>query len=237
MGVARAIKNFFIDLVDILCPKICLGCGRRIQTDNEQLICSDCLTSFPKVDYYKKDENHVTDFFYSESVRIEYGCCFLQFQKGDTTQHLIHNIKYYGHPELGVKLGRIAGHQLKKYNRFTDVDFIIPVPMHPKKLKTRGFNQAERIGQGLTEILGIPIKEGILLKTVNSESQTRLNREQRAENSNKIFGYQDIDETDTSHYLIVDDVFTTGSTLLVCARKLREARPNCKISVFALGKA
>jgi len=237
MGILKIIKAGINDIVDILCPPICLGCGRRIQTDTEHLICADCLTSYPKVDHYKYDENEVTNHFYCESVKIEYGCCFLQFQKGDTTQQLIHNVKYYGHPELGVRLGRMAAFQLKKYNRFADVDYIIPVPMHPKKKKKRGFNQAERIGQGLYEVLGIPVKEEILLKTVNSNSQTKMNREQRAENSSHIFGYTDVDESDTSHYLIVDDVYTTGSTLLVCAQKLHEARPNCRISIFALGRA
>lgn len=236
MRLLDAIEGIISDLLEILCPKICLGCGRRIQNDAD-LICSDCLDSFPRVDHFKKDENQVTDYFYSESVKIEYGCCYLQFQKGDTTQNLIHHIKYYGHPELGERLGKIAASALKKYSRFADVDFIMPVPMHPQKQKKRGFNQAERIGKGMSQVLGIPLKEGILLKKVNSETQTKMNKKARMENSSKIFGYSGIDEADTSHYLIVDDVLTTGSTLLVCAQKLREARPNCRISVFALGKA
>lgn len=237
MGILGILRTAVNDVVDILCPPICLGCGRRIQNDFEHLICAECLTTYPKVDHYKHDENEVTDFFYSQSVKIDYGCCFFQFQKGDTTQHLIHNIKYYGHPELGVKLGRIAAKILKPYNRFVNADFIIPVPMHPDKLKKRGFNQAERIAQGISEVYGIKVKEGILLKTVNSSSQTTMNKSQRAENSSKIFGFTDVDDSDKNHYLIVDDVFTTGSTLLACAQKLREARPNCTISVFALGKA
>lgn len=237
MDFLSYIKRAFQDIMDFICPEICLGCGNRIHRYGERQICYDCLKKLPKVDHYKIEYNKIHDYFWVNSIEIEYGSCFLQFTKESPTQSLIHNIKYYGHPDLGVRLGRIAGQEMKKHGRFSDIDFIIPVPMHPKKQKKRGFNQAEKIGEGMSEILDIPIKNGILIKTKNTGSQTKMNKEQRMENSSKIFSYANKDLEDTNHYLIIDDVFTTGSTLLVCASKLKESRPNCRISIFALAKA
>ncbi|MCR5455418.1 MAG: hypothetical protein K6F33_10565 [Bacteroidales bacterium] len=235
-AVLPIIKQIANDIVDVVWPHTCLGCGQRLSS-HEQLICSRCLMDIAKVDYYKHDENLVTEEFFRESIKIEYGCCYLLFQKGDWTQSLMHNIKYYHHPELGVKLGRMAASELKKYGRFADVDYILPVPMHHNKIKIRGFNQAERIAEGMSQILDIPIREDILEKTVNSKTQTFMRKNERIKNAHEIFAANRVGECSHCHFLVVDDVFTTGSTLLVCAQKLREAMPECKVSVFALAKA
>ena len=239
-SIIRILKNIKDDLLDIISPKVCLSCGKHIKSETEDLICSECLADLSRVDFYKNDENVITELLDNQDCRIEYGCAFLRFQKGENTQQILHNIKYYNHPELGLKLGRIAGYQLKRYNRFSDVDFIIPVPMHPKKQKKRGFNQAERIAVGLSEILKIPIREGILEKVINTKSQTKTDKKQRLNNSRQAFGFAKNIETqdiENKHFLIVDDVFTTGSTMRVCASLLKKHLPNCKVSIFALAKA
>lgn len=230
-------RDIVSDLADVVWPQTCMGCGQRFTSNKEQLICTSCLMEIPKVDYYKFAENPITDEFFRESIHIEYGCCYLQFKKGDYSQSLMHNIKYYHHPELGVRLGRMAATELAKYNRFADADYILPVPMHPDKLKIRGFNQAERIAEGLSQVLGIPVREDVLEKTKNSKTQTFMRKDERMNNSRELFAAKKVGEIDHRHFLIVDDVFTTGSTLLVCAQKLREAMPECKISVFALARA
>jgi predicted amidophosphoribosyltransferase len=89
----------------------------------------------------------------------------------------------------------------------------------------------------MSQILNIPIREDILEKTVNSKTQTYMNRVERINNAHQIFAANRVGECAHCHFLIVDDVFTTGSTLLVCAQKLHEAMPECKVSVFALAKA
>ncbi len=231
------LRHIVRDIADVIWPDTCLGCGQRLLSESEQLVCSDCLMNIAKVDFYKHEENLVTDEFFRESIKIEYGCCYMQFKKGDWTQNLMHNIKYFRHPDLGIKLGRMAAHELKKYGRFADVNFILPVPMHKDKIKIRGFNQAERIAYGMSQILNIPIREDILEKTVNSKTQTYMNRVERINNAHQIFAANRVGECAHCHFLIVDDVFTTGSTLLVCAQKLHEAMPECKVSVFALAKA
>jgi ComF family protein len=179
----------------------------------------------------------VTNEFFRESIQVEYGCCYLQFKKGEWSQNLMHNIKYYHQPDLAVKLGHMAAVELQKYERFADVDYLLPVPMHPDKIKIRGFNQAERVAVGMAEAMKIPVREDILTKTVNSKTQTYMERSERIANADKIFAAKRVGECAHSHLLIVDDVFTTGSTMLVCAKKIHEAMPECRVSVFALAKA
>ncbi|MBQ1698550.1 MAG: ComF family protein [Bacteroidales bacterium] len=231
------LTRFFNDLSDIIWPSVCMGCGQRFDNPNESLVCSSCMMEMPKVDYYKHDENIVTEEFFRESIALEYGCCFFQFTKGDWTQNLMHNFKYFKHPELGVKFGRMAAAELKRHGRFTEAEYIVPVPMHPDKIKVRGYNQAERIAYGMSEVMQLPIREDILEKTVNSQTQTFMRRDERIRNADKIFRAKRVGEIAHSHFLIVDDVFTTGSTLLVCAKKIHEVMPECKISVFALARA
>ncbi|MCQ2253117.1 MAG: hypothetical protein MJZ61_06690 [Bacteroidales bacterium] len=236
MGLISILGNAVRSIVDVICPPVCLGCGFPLRTTNADMLCPDCMVGLRR-EIDPSDDNKVTRVFSQNDIPIEYGCCYLSFSKGDISQSIIHNIKYYQHPELGVKLGRMAGYQLKRYQRFQDVDYILPVPMHPDKQKKRGFNQAERISSGIREILGIPIYDGILQKVINSKSQTKMNKSERLANSERIFAANRVEELCQKHFLIVDDVFTTGSTLMVCARKLHEAMPECKISVFALAKA
>ena len=231
------IRNAASNLIDLAWPHTCLGCGHRLLASYEHLVCSDCLMGIPTVNYYKHDNNYVTEVFFRESVQIEYGCCYFQFKKSEWTQNLMHNIKYYHQPELAVKLGHIAALELKNYNRFADADYILPVPMHPDKIKHREFNQAERIAAGMSKAMQIPIREDILEKTVNSATQTFMGRSERIKNADKIFAAKRVGECAHSHFLIVDDVFTTGSTLLVCAQKIHDTMPEARVSVFALARA
>lgn len=237
MGVWQFVKLIVSDIIDFICPEVCMGCGRRFRSDKEHLICTDCLMSLPKTNHFANDENYITNHFYAMQVRIEFGGCFLQFRKGDITQSLLHNIKYYNHPDLGVKLGRMAASHIKRHHRFEDVDYLVPVPMHPDKQKVRGFNQAERIAFGIQQVMGVPICEDVLFKVVNSSTQTRMTKDQREENSKRIFQARRVEDLAEKHFLIIDDVCTTGATLLWCAQKLKEAMPECKISIFALAKA
>ncbi len=225
------------DLLDIAWPEVCMGCGKRFNGGGESLICSDCLMNLSKVDYYEHDENFVTTEFFRHSVELEYGCCFLQYKKGDYTQSLMHNIKYFQHPTLGITLGQMAATEMQKHNRFMDAEYIVPIPMHPDKLKDRGFNQAERIARGFADVYRIPLCEDALAKTVNSKTQAFMSPAERIENAKRLFAAHYNEDLDGKHILIVDDVFTTGSTLIVCAQKLHEAMPKSKISVFALAKA
>ena len=233
----RFFSTFLFDMLDIVCPKTCISCGCHIKVENEDFLCPDCYSNYAKTPF--EDNQMIVESFLQEGIEIENGCTFLKFDKKDTVQQIIHNIKYFHHPELGERFGRIAAYQLKEKQFFKSIDFILPVPMHPKKQKRRGYNQAEMIANGLSLIFDIKVRTDILKKNFNTKSQTRMNKEQRKQNSEKIYSAVIPENEDLSekHFLIVDDVFTTGATLEVCSKRLKEKLPNCKISVFALAKA
>ena len=238
-------KILLDDLTDIICPGACLVCGCHLKADNKELICPACMQNYAETPFLKKDEeeneNVITESFKAAGIDIVYGCTFLKFDKKGTVQRIIHGIKYFHRPELGVKFGRIAALRLQKFGRFSDVNYILPVPMHPKKLKIRGYNQAEKIAEGLASVLNIPIRTDILQKTVYTETQTHKNKAQRLANSLNVYKASkekaEEGEKGKKHFLLVDDVYTTGATLESCSRELKRVMPECEISVFALAKA
>lgn len=231
------LRRLVNDIYEVMWPEVCAGCGRRLRSPKEHLVCATCLTEIPKVSYYTEDINPVTDLFFIEKVKIGYGCCYIDFRKGEWIQQLMHNTKYTELPRLAVKLGRIAAADLLKHDRYTDAEVIVPVPMHDDKVKDRGYNQAERIARGMSEVMGIPVRDDVLRKTVNSTTQAFMNIDERIANAQKIFTAQRVGEIAHCHILLVDDVYTTGSTLLVCTQKILAVMPECRVSVFALAKA
>ncbi|WP_424582307.1 ComF family protein [Tunicatimonas sp.] len=135
-------------------------------------------------------------------------------------QKLLHALKYQNHPEIGEIVGKWFGHSLKENAHITGVDLIIPIPMHKKKQKKRGYNQCDYIMWGLSEILSIPWSTQILVKTENTESQTRKNRMERYRNSYRSYAIRKNADIQGKHILLVDDVVTTGATLGACANLL-----------------
>jgi ComF family protein len=230
----KLLKNLFEDITDFICPRACLVCGRHLRTDDDEVVCPECLQSYETTPFSKDDSNCIVESFMEEGIEIKSGCTFMKFDKKEIVQRILHNLKYFNHPELGIKFGRIAAIRLKE---FRDADFILPVPMHSEKLKKRGYNQAEKIADGISEVLKIPVRTDILHKLVNTETQTHKNKAQRLENSMNVYSADRVEEISGCHFLLVDDVFTTGATLTACSRVLKNVMPECKISVFALAKA
>lgn len=220
----------------LLFPESCLGCGKRLHATEDDLLCSNCITQIPTTGHCYHDTNQITELFFANDVPLEYGCTFFNFRKCDWTQNLLHNMKYFNHPRLAKELGKYAARELVRLGRYSGAEWIVPVPMHYDKVGTRGFNQAEIIAEGLSEMMNLPIYKDAMTKTVNTTTQAFMQWDERVANASKIFMSKRVGELCGHHILLVDDVFTTGSTLIVCSRKLLEAMPDCRISVFALAK-
>ncbi len=161
---------------------------------------------------------------------------FLFFNKGGNVQHLIHRLKYKRKPEVGIYLGRLMGFQLMDSPLFAEVDLIIPVPLHPKKERIRGYNQSEIIGKGLEQSMKAVLSTGNLIRSVHTSSQTKKSRYGRWENVKGIFEVKNPEILKGKHLLLVDDVITTGATLESCANTLLEV-PGIKLSVASLAYA
>jgi ComF family protein len=144
-------------------------------------------------------------------------------------QHLIHELKYKGNKEAGVFLGQQLGETIKDAPLFQGIDYLIPVPLHPKRERQRGYNQSLMIAQGIHEVTGIPIGDKYLVRGIYTETQTHKTAEERFKNVKDIFEVHFADELKGKHVLLIDDVLTTGATLESCAHQL-EAIPGITIS-------
>jgi ComF family protein len=189
----------------------------------------------PVSNFHWHPGNKVEQLFWGR-VHIENATAFFAFNKGSNYQHLIHFIKYKGLKELGFETGRRFGISLLESIRFSSVDVIVPVPLHPKKQKLRGYNQSEWIAKGISASMKKPVSIDNLKRNLHTSTQTRKNRFERWENVENIFEVTRPDEFAGKHILLIDDVVTTGSTLESCAFQLLQIE-NVKVSIATLAFA
>lgn len=205
-------------IIGLFYPSVCAACGTSL-FKWETLVCTRCRNLLPHTGYALNEDNPVARLFYGRVRLKAVTACFF-FSKEGKVQHLIHELKYKGNADAGIFLGRELGKSLLEAPLFQGIDYLIPVPLHPKKERKRGYNQSLMIAQGISEVTGFPIGEHFLRRTVNSSTQTRKNREQRWENVKDIFELHHAEQLEGKYVLLVDDVLTTGATLEACALKL-----------------
>lgn len=226
--------NPLLPLLNILYPNLCVVCGESL-LKHEELLCLSCLHSIPKTNFHLQPENNIEKRFWGK-VSVERATAFFYFQKGSPFQKILHNLKYNDNKELGRLMGKYAGVDLSESLDFNAVDLIIPVPLHPAKMKQRGYNQSEWIGMGVAELLGKPQNLTSLVRTKANVTQTKKSIFDRFENTEGIFEVADAQAIAYKHILLVDDVLTTGSTLEACIHALLGVE-GVRVSVFALAVA
>lgn len=213
-------------LLDIFYPNICQVCSVSLVT-GEKFICIKCFFDLPFLEPNQETMSQLQKRFWGR-VEVDQVYSLLDYQKGNTTQSLLHEIKYKGKKKLGEYLGELLGEQIDSL-----YDFIIPVPLHKKKQRHRGYNQSEIIANGICRIIDVPININCLKRTHYSRSQTRFTRFDRWENVTDIFALSQIDKVKNKKVLLVDDVLTTGATLESAARKLLEIE-GVKLSIATI---
>jgi ComF family protein len=186
-----------------------------------------------------EDYSEVTnlDKLFWGRVKLEGTYALLRFKQQSSTQQILHELKYKNNPEIGKHFGKEIGVKMKRIDKFSDMDALIPVPLHPKKEFIRGYNQAEIICKGIAESSGVALRKDLLKRVAFTESQTRKGKSSRWDNMQNRFKLQGIKNRNLKHLVVVDDVVTTGSTLETCIRILREEFPQAKISVAVLAVA
>lgn len=189
----------------------------------------------PLTKYHLDENNEAVKKFYGK-IEIEHASAFLYFNKKGIVQELIHNLKYKGQEEVGVVLGNWYVEDLKDLELETPFDVVIPVPLHKKKFKERGYNQVTTFGKALAEGLNIQYDDAVLYRKKYSKTQSKKNLLGRSENIENIFDVKFSEENSNKHFLIVDDVLTTGATLEACSRALLKI-PGARISIVCMAMA
>lgn len=213
---------------------ICPVCKNK-HVEAENTACIDCLLSLPRTDSHLNPHNSVEKQI-DGRFPFERIVTFSKFNKGGTLQPIIHELKYKNNPHIGISIGEAFGLQLLQSPFITTIDFIVPIPLHKRKIKKRGYNQSLLIAQGISRTTGIPISDDNLTREIDNPSQTRLSKTQRWQNVEGIFKLNNPPQFAGKHILLLDDIITTGSTIEACAHTLLSA-PNIKISVATIGEA
>ena len=221
-------------LINLFFPKVCSGChGLLLQ--NETVFCTICRHDMPLTQYHLDPKNEAVKKFYGR-IAIEFASAFLYFNKRGRVQELIHNLKYKGHQEIGTELGNWYVEDLKEITLQIPFDVVIPVPLHKRKFKERGYNQVTTFGKAIATGLEIPFEENILIRKVYSKTQSKKNLLGRSENIENIFDVEFTEANHDKHFLLLDDVLTTGATIEACSRALLKI-PGAKISIICMAIA
>ena len=226
--------SFWSRLLDLISPRLCVVCGNRLAV-TEETLCSKCYLHLPRTDFANDlYENVMAKLFWGQ-IKLEKATALFYYEPHAETAQILYELKYKNHPEIGVVMGRMMAKELMKSGLFEDIDALVPVPLAKKRERERGYNQSLELAKGVSEVTGLPIANLVIRRTKFVGSQTKRGRWERNENVEHVFELVD-DNISDQHLLLIDDVVTTGATIIACAKEMQKAS-NVKISVLALGFA
>ena len=257
-GLKNIVQYGLKAVLDLFIPRKCIVCERSLGVE-ELHLCRECHDDIPHTYYWLRKFNPMADRFNaliqeklereavqkSQLAHEEYAfATALFFYRADSDySHISRQLKYHGNIPAGRHFGRVLGEKLAMAEHLSDVDAVIPIPLHWTRKWTRGYNQAEVIAREVATVIGVPLRTDILERCRRTRTQTKLSIEGKAANVQGAFrvrrSHKKADASafsDLKHLLIIDDIFTTGSTLYACYTALREVfPPSVRISVATLG--
>ncbi len=219
------------DFISLIFPKHCLISNAPL-TVGEKYLSAAVVIRLPM---YDLESSHLEQKFYGK-VQLQNAFAYYKFTKGGRVQKILHALKYRNNPELGKMLGGWFGGALLDADQGQCADYIIPIPLHPSRLRQRGYNQSDKIAEGMSAVLNIPWLNNVLIRKKKTISQTGKDRLARFHNVENIFTVIRPDIIANKRILLVDDVITTGSTLEAGVVALRKGNPK-SISIAALATA
>ena len=227
--------SFWTRLLDMISPRLCTVCGERLSV-TEEVLCGKCNLHLPRTGFQRDPQENIMAKMFWGQIPIERATALFYYEAHAKTANIIYELKYQNHPEIGETMGRMMARELQISNFFEGIDGIVPVPLAKKRERQRGYNQSHELAKGISEITGLPIYKKVVRRTVFEGSQTSLGRWERNENVEQVFELKDATTIQGKHLLIVDDVVTTGATVIACAKELCKAE-GVRISVLSLGLA
>ena len=227
------VVSFWHRLLDLISPRLCVVCGQRL-TVSEDVICTKCNLHLPRTDFHQDPyENEMAKLFWHQ-IPIERATALFYYESHAETANILYELKYKDHPEVGEVMGRLMAKELQASGFFDGIDGIVPIPLARKRQRQRGYNQSLEIARGISEITSLPIYNKVVRRKAFEGSQTNKGRWERNENVEGVFELKDASAIQGKHLLMVDDVVTTGATVIACVQELCKA-DNVRVSVLALG--
>lgn len=228
----RGLTEWLADFGRLVMPPVCVVCHGALSR-GEDFICLDCLANLPRTGIHGDGFNALHQRLAGRTP-IQRTAAMFYYYTQSLYADLIHEAKYNERPSIARKLARLYATELLKDNFFNDIDLLLPVPIHPWKKIVRGYNQTEHIAMGIHDATGIKIGDNLIVKRGHT-SQTRKSAYDRWLNSRGIYMTKSPASLAGLHVLIIDDVITTGATLLACADAIHDTEPSALISVLTLG--
>lgn len=223
--------HWISDFIRLLFPPCCIVCGRGLCV-SETFICVHCLTDLPKTNYHLVRDNELEKLFWGK-IPIERVSSYFSYIKGNGFEKILYTLKYYGQKEVGLVMGKCMATEMLSSDFFDGIDLIIPLPLHAKRENKRGYNQSEWIAKGVSEVTGVPIDVVSVKRIAENLTQTHKNKWDRWDSVQGIFSVTLNHRLQGKHVLLIDDVLTTGATILSCASEIVKVK-DVKISVLTL---
>ena len=225
--------SFFTRLFDLISPRACPVCGNRLGV-TEETLCLSCNRHLPRTFFWNHPlDNEMAKTFWLQ-IPVEKAAALFYYEAHAQSSQVIYQMKYGNHPEMGEQMGRMMALEMNSSGFFEGIDFLLPVPLAPVRERQRGYNQSMEIARGIQEVTGIPICHDALRRISFTDSQTQKDRRSRQENVAKAFQLINADKISGKQLLLIDDVVTTGATLIACGQELQKAHPQC-LSLLSLG--
>lgn len=226
----NGLREYIKGLVSIVYPHCCAACGEVLYY-NENILCLKCYIDLPRTGFHAIPDNEVARIFWGR-IPVKNATSFIYFSRDSRYRQILHELKYRGRQQVGLEMGKLFGIELRNTS-FIEADLIHPVPLHASKLRKRGYNQSELIARGMSHIMQIPVRSGLIIRENATGTQTKKSRYERWENVRDTFRVPDPEPLINKHVLLVDDVITTGATIEACAEALL-AIPGVTLSISSL---
>jgi len=225
-------KQWISPLIRLFFPHYCVVCEGRLR-EEEEVLCAECWQRFPRTNFQMLKDNPVERLFWGKFT-LGRATAFCYYWQEDDYSRIVRLLKYDGRPDVGISMGKKMAAELWLSGFFEGIDMLIPIPLHEKRQKERGYNQSEEFARGIAELTEIPVATDVVERLSFGISQTKLNHWERRENVENVFHLINGESISNRHVLLVDDIMTTGSTIISCGSELLKAG-NVKISILTIG--
>lgn len=222
------------DFLSLIYPRYCEACEGLLYK-HERVICNKCTLTLPKSNFHLNNKNPIV-MALGGRVPLKQASCLFVFEKAGKVQNLLHALKYENQQIVGELMGQTFYNDLKTSSFFENIDHIVPIPLHKKKQKSRGFNQSECFAKGISEKSGIPIDITNFTREIETSTQTKKRKAERWDNVKDAFAVKSPEAFKDKHILLVDDVITTGATIEGAWNALKDVE-GIQISVATIAYA